>query len=156
MAGAEIRQEPCCYLRSMHRQWKGFLGSSVEPHCLDAETVKSFHVLMPAHSSKDSQEICASMRNLQAFPRVRSPTIRQEIEARLLSCERILTFKSFHHDMILLEGCYQRGLLCRAHVKRHSGTIYNIFAPITSTCGYVLCASTHIYQITLQLALKRK
>ena len=91
----------------MHRQWKDFLGSSVEPHCLDAETVKSFHVLMPAHSSKDSQEICASMRNLQAFPRVRSPTIRREIEARLLRCERILTFKSYHHDMILLEGCYQ-------------------------------------------------
>ena len=47
------------------------------------------------------------MRDLQVFPRVRSPTIRRELVTRLLSCERILTFKSFRYDMILLEGCYR-------------------------------------------------
>ena len=47
------------------------------------------------------------MRNLQVFSRVRSPTIRRGLVTRLLGCERMLTFKSFHHDMILLEGCYQ-------------------------------------------------
>ena len=62
---------------------------------------------MPAHSSKDSQDICSSMRNLQAFPRVRSPSVRRLLQARLLRCERILSFKSFHWDMILLKDCYR-------------------------------------------------
>lgn len=62
---------------------------------------------MPAYSTKDSLEICTKMRDLQVFPRVRSPTIRRELMTRLLSCERILTFKSFRYDVILLEGCYR-------------------------------------------------
>jgi len=87
--------------------WQGILGSDVEPHCVNAETVRILHVLIPAHSSKDSQEIRSSMRNLKVFPRIRSPSVRRRLQARVLSCERILTFKSFHRDMILLEGCYQ-------------------------------------------------
>ena len=164
MARAETRQEQCCYLRYIYTQLKGILGSDVEPHCLDAETVRTFHVLMPARSAKDSQEIYTRMHNLQVFPRVRSPTIRRKLVARLLGCERILTFKSFHQDMILLEGCYQalRGPffqqqepLCRAHVKRHSDMTDSTFVSITSTCAYALCAGTRIYRITLPPASKR-
>lgn len=62
---------------------------------------------MPATSSSDSRAICASIRNFEAFPRVRDPSVRLNLEARLLRCERILTFKSFHADMILLRACYQ-------------------------------------------------
>ena len=47
------------------------------------------------------------MRKFEAFPRVRNLSVRQELQARILSCERILTLKSFHRDTILLEGCYQ-------------------------------------------------
>ncbi|KAK3045703.1 hypothetical protein LTR09_012748 [Extremus antarcticus] len=101
------REEQCSYLRSIGNVWQGILGSDVEPHCVDAETVQMLHVLMPAHSSRDSQEIHSSMRNLKAFPGVRSPFVRRRLQARVLSCERILTFKSFHRDMILLEGCYR-------------------------------------------------
>ena len=62
---------------------------------------------MPANSSCDARTICASMRKFEAFPRVRNLSVRQELQARILSCERILTLKSFHRDTILLEGCYQ-------------------------------------------------
>ena len=104
---AKDSQELYCYLRSIHRRWTHILGPDVDPHCLDLQTVRLFHVLMPAHSIHDSRTICASMQNFKAFAHVRNPTIRQGIQNRLLSCERIPTFKSFHRDTILLEGCHQ-------------------------------------------------
>lgn len=94
-------------MRSIHQRLTYILGPDVDPHCLDLQTVRLFEVLMPANSSCDARVIHESMRTFKAFPRVRNPSVRKGLQARLLSCERILTLKSFHRDTIVLEGCYQ-------------------------------------------------
>lgn len=69
--------------------------------------MRLFEGLMPANSSHDSGVVRASIRKFKAFPRVQNPSIRQELQNRLLNCERILTLRSFHRDTIVLEGSYQ-------------------------------------------------
>ena len=83
------------------------MGQDVDAHNLDLQTVRLFHLLMPANSSYDARTICESIRKFEAFPHVHSPSVRQNLQVRVLSCERIITLKSFHRDTILLEGCYQ-------------------------------------------------
>ena len=79
----------------------------MKPHRVDVQTVRSFHVLMPMNSSGDNSAICQMIHDFEAFPRVRSPSVRRKLEYRVLGCERILTLRSFHADMILLEACYR-------------------------------------------------
>ena len=87
--------------------WTYILGQDVDPHNLDLQTVRLFHLLMPDNSTCDAWTICESIRKFDAFPHVRSLSVRQKLQVRVLSCERIVTLKSFHRDTILLEGCYQ-------------------------------------------------
>lgn len=103
----EDEQEQCCYLRSMCQMWHYILGPKVNPRWLDAKTVKLFHVLMPANSSVDSRTIRKKMADGDAFSGIQDQSIRRDLEARLVKCERILTLKSFHKDMILLNACFQ-------------------------------------------------
>ena len=87
--------------------WCYILKQDVNPYDLDLQTVKQFHLLMPASSSCDARTVRESFRKFDVFPQVRSHSVRQTLLTRVLSCERIVTLKSFQRDTILLEGCYQ-------------------------------------------------
>ena len=61
---------------------------------------------MPANSSNDAQTLPELMRDYRAFPRVRSKSIRRNLEERAMKCGRILTLKSFCKDVIYLQTAY--------------------------------------------------
>lgn len=47
------------------------------------------------------------LHSFTIFPMVRAENMRRNLRQRIRACERILTFKSFHQDMILLERLYR-------------------------------------------------
>lgn len=85
----------------------GILGVELSPERLDVHTVRLLYLRMPAHSKNDALYIERSMYASTTFPTVQSETVRNNLLSRILACEKVLTFKSFHADMILLEACYQ-------------------------------------------------
>lgn len=76
------------------------------PECLDERTIHQLHVRMPAHSAHDVFHIGEQLQLSAIFPTARDEGVKSLLLERIQSCERVLTFKSFHADMVLLEGCY--------------------------------------------------
>ena len=90
----------------MHKVWSNIIGKDVFPECLDEQTVHRLHVRMPAHSVDDVFYIGKQLRLSNIFPTARDERVQSSLLGRIQSCERVLTFKSFHADMVLLEACY--------------------------------------------------
>lgn len=90
----------------MHRVWSNIITTDVFPECLDELTVHLLHVRMPAHSAHDAFHIGKQLKLSTIFPTARDERVRSSLLGRIKSCERVLTFKSFHADMVLLEACY--------------------------------------------------
>jgi hypothetical protein len=61
---------------------------------------------MPAHSAHDAFHIEKHLQLSTIFPTACDERVRSSLLGRIKSCERVLTFKSFHADMVLLEACY--------------------------------------------------
>lgn len=61
---------------------------------------------MPAHSAHDAFYIEEALRVSTIFPAAHGDQVRRTALDRILACEKVLTFKSFHADMVLLETCY--------------------------------------------------
>ena len=93
-------------MESVRYTWNYILGTDVEPHRLDAATVKLFNVLMPVYSSENAETIDKGIDNFTAFPHVLDQGIRQRLKTRAIQCERIRTLDSFRADIIFLETCY--------------------------------------------------
>ena len=91
----------------MHEIWSSILGEELEPGNLDRHTVRLLHLRMPACSAYDTLFVDTAMRASTIFPAAKSWRIRQRLLSRILAREKILTFQSFHADMVLLEACYQ-------------------------------------------------
>jgi hypothetical protein len=89
----------------MHRVWSKILDTDVFPECLDERTIHLLHVRMPAHSAHDVFYIEQQLQLSTIFPTARNERVRSCLLARIQSCERVLTFKSFHADMVLLDAC---------------------------------------------------
>lgn len=99
-------QEIYHYLTCIHKVWSDILGKDVFPECLDEHTVESLYLRMPAHSAHDAFHVEEALRVSTAFPAAHSDRIRRAVLGRILACEKVITFKSFHADMVLLEACY--------------------------------------------------
>jgi len=61
---------------------------------------------MPAYSAHDVFRIEEQSQLCNIFPTAHGGQSRDSLLGRIRSCEKILTFKSFHADMVLLEACY--------------------------------------------------
>ncbi|KAM0714573.1 hypothetical protein Q7P37_009869 [Cladosporium fusiforme] len=100
------REEIYHYLTCIHKVWSDILGKDVFPECLDEHTVELLYLRMPAYSAHDAFHIEEALRVSTAFPAAHSDRIRRAVLGRILACEKVITFKSFHADMVLLEACY--------------------------------------------------
>jgi hypothetical protein len=90
----------------MHRVWSKIIDTDVFPECLDVRTIHLLHVRMPAYSAHDVFHIGKQLQLSTIFPTARDERVRSSLLSRIRSCERVLTFKTFHADMVLLEACY--------------------------------------------------
>lgn len=90
----------------MYRVWSKIISTDVFPECLDECTVHLLHVRMPAHSAHDAFHVGKHLQLSTIFPTARDERVKNSLLNRIKSCERVLTFKSFHADMVLLEACY--------------------------------------------------
>lgn len=76
------------------------------PECLDAATVKLLCLRMPAHSARDAFFIDEAWQASAVFSAVSERRLRSDLRARVLACEKVLTFSTFHADVALLELCH--------------------------------------------------
>ena len=76
------------------------------PECLDAATVKLLCLRMPAHSARDAFLIDEAWQASAVFSAVSERRLRSDLRARVLACEKVLTFSTFHADVALLELCH--------------------------------------------------
>lgn len=62
---------------------------------------------MPAYSRQDQMYLDRLFRTSKLFPAVKDVKVRHILRRRVQTLPKILTFKSFHADMVLLEICYK-------------------------------------------------
>lgn len=62
---------------------------------------------MPVHSEHDRSHVDRIIKARSAFCAVTNEEVRRALRRRIRSCEKIVTFKTFHADMVMLEICYR-------------------------------------------------